>query len=44
MIIGVVELAGHVFIYIKSILIEPDKHAAVIKENGYVRMKPGFKY
>ena len=44
MIVGVLELAGHAFIYIKSTLIEPDKHASVIKENGYVRMKPGFKY
>jgi len=44
MVVGVLELAGQIFMYIKSILIEPDKHAAIIRENGYVRMKPGFKH
>ena len=38
------ELAGQILIYAKSFLVEPGRHAAVIEEKGYVRMKPGFEY
>ena len=46
LLVGVVflELAGQILIYANSFLMEPGRHAAVIEEKGYVRMKPGFEY